>query len=157
MLRELVSRFSTTLVERRTSARKQFQVPVKVCFAPELNPLNLTASCEELFLSGETVDLSDTGIGFIVSFIRIKEKYLVGQERLLNVELDLAGKKVRMQMMGRRYERVGIHASTEKYLVGASIMDMTPEDRQKYEYFLKNGKKLLKTTGVPAFELGTID
>jgi len=34
---------------------------------------------------------------------------------------------------------------------------MTPEDRQKYEYFLKNGKKLLKTTGVPAFELGTID
>ena len=157
MLRELVSRFSVTWIERRASLRKKYQVPVKVCFAPEKNPLNLTAPCEELFLSGETVDLSESGIAFIVASIRIKEKYLVGQERILNVDLDLAGKKVRMQVMGKRYERVGIHASTERYLVGAAITDMSPEDRLKYEYFLKNGKKLLKTPGVPALEMGVID
>jgi hypothetical protein len=157
MLRELVSRFSVTWIERRASARKKYQVPVKVCFAPEKNPNNLTRACEEAFLSGETVDLSETGIAFVVSSIRIKEKYLVGQERLLNVELDLAGKKVKLQMLGKRYERVGIHASTERYLVGAAITDMTPEDRQKYEYFIKNGKKLIKTAGVPAFEMGVID
>lgn len=157
MLRELVSRFSVTWVERRASLRKKFQVPVKVCFAPEKNPNNVTRTCEDLFLAGETVDLSDTGIGFLVASIRIKEKYLVGQERLLNVELELAGKKVRMQVLGKRYEPVGIHDSTERYLVGAAITDMSPEDRQKYEYFLANGKKLLKTSGVPAFEMGVID
>jgi len=157
MLRELVSRFSVSLIERRASIRKKYQVPVKVYFAPEKNPLNLTVSNADLFLSGETVDLSETGIGFEVSTIRIKEKYLVGQERLLNVELDLAGKKVRMQMVGKRYERVGIHASTERYLIGAVITDMSPDDRVKYEYFLKNGKKLIKTSGVPAFEMGVID
>ena len=157
MLRELVSRFSVSLIERRASLRKSFQVPVKVCFAPEQNPHNLTTSCEELFLSGETVDISESGIAFIVSTIRIKEKYLVGQERILNVELDLAGKKIRMQVLGKRYERVGIHASTEKYLIGAAISGMSDDDRQRYEYFLQNGKKLMKATGVPAFQMGVID
>jgi c-di-GMP-binding flagellar brake protein YcgR len=157
MLRELVSRFSVTWIERRASVRKKYSVPVKVCFAPESNPHNVTRSCDESFLSGETVDISETGIGFVVSSIRIKEKYLVGQERVLNVELDLAGKKIRMQVLGKRYERVGIHASTERYLVGAAITGMSDDDRQKYEYFLKNGKKLLKSAGVPALEMGVID
>ena len=157
MLRELVSRFSVTWIERRASLRKKFQVPVKVYFAPEKNPNNVTRTCEDLFLAGETVDLSETGIGFLVTSIRIKEKYLVGQERLLNVELDLAGKKVRMQVLGKRYEPVGLHDSTERYLVGAAITEMSPEDAQRYEFFLRNGKKLLKTPGVPAFEMGVID
>lgn len=157
MLRELVSRFSVTWVERRASVRKKFEVPVKVSFAPEKNPHNIKSPHDNSFLSGETVDLSETGIAFVVSAIRVKEKYLVGQERLLYVELDLAGKKICMQVLGKRYERVGIHASTERYLVGAAITDMHPDDRQKYEYFLKNGKKLLKTAGVPALEMGVID
>ena len=157
MLRELVSRFSVTWVERRASVRKKYQVPVKVCFAPEKNPHNIKGGCDDAFLSGETVDISETGIAFIVSSIRIKEKYLVGQERILNVEMDVAGKKVRMQVLGKRYERVGIHASTERYLVGAAITEMSPEDRQRYDYFLKNGKKLLKTAAIPALEMGVID
>ena len=157
MLRELAAKFSVSWIERRASLRKEFQVPVKVCFAPESNPHNLTLSCEEQFLSGETVDLSESGIAFVVSSIRIKEKYLVGQERILNVDMDLAGKKIRMRVLGKRYERVGIHASTERYLVGAFITDMSPDDRQKYEYFLRNGKKLLKTVSVPALEMGVID
>lgn len=157
MLRELVSKFSVTWIERRASVRKKFQVPVKVYFAPEKNKNNLTRTDEDLFLAGETVDLSESGIGILVSSIRIKEKYLVGQERLLNVELELAGKKIRMQVLGKRYETVGIHDSTQRYLVGAAIAEMSPDDTLKYQYFLKNGKKLLKTSGVPAFEMGVID
>jgi hypothetical protein len=157
MIRELASRFSVTWFERRASVRKKFHVPVKVSFAPEKNPHNIKCPVDESFISGETVDLSETGIGFIVSAIRIKEKYLVGQDRVLNVELELAGKKVRLQLLGKRYERVGIHSSTEKYLVGGVIVAMSADDRQKYEFFLKNGKKLLKASGVPAFEMGVID
>ncbi len=157
MLRELVSKFSVSFVERRASVRNKFEVPINVCFAPADNPHNITMSCDESFLSGETVDLSESGIAFVVSSIRIKEKYLVGQERVLNVEMELAGKKIQMRVLGKRYERVGIHASTERYLVGATITDMSPDDRLKYEYFLRNGKKLLKATGIPAFEIGAID
>ena len=153
MIREIASLFSRTLIERRASVRRKHQVPVKVCFTPEKNTANLTASCEEQFLSGETIDVSETGIGFVVSTIRIKEKYLVGQARELNVELDLPGRKVMMRVLGRRYEKVGIHVSTEKYLIGAEITEMRSDDRLAYQVFLKNGNKMLKNVS-PAFELG---
>lgn len=153
MIRELASRFTVALTERRASVRRKFSVPVKVSFAPENNKANLTGPCDETFLAGETLDLSATGIGFIVSAIRLKEKYLVGQERVLNIELNLAGKKVGMQMMGRRYEMVGLHTSTERYLVGAEIISMSENDRRSYDHFLENGKKLLKNYS-PAFEMG---
>lgn len=139
MLRELVSRFSSTIAERRASVRKKYNVPVKVCFSPEKD--GLRSSCDDLFLSGETTDVSETGIGFVVSAIRIREKYLVGQERILNVELDLSSKRVRMKVRGRRYEKVGIHLSTEKYLVGGEIISVDDADRQAYEHFLAHGHK----------------
>lgn len=144
MIRELVARFNQTIIQRRASVRRNFQVPLKVCFAPVVDPM-LKAPCTDSFLRGETLDLSETGIGFLVPSIRINEKYLVGQERPLNVELDLAGKRVRMRVMGVRYERVGIHVSIEHYLIGAAITDMSEEDRNAYEHFLTNGKKLLQS------------
>jgi hypothetical protein len=144
MLREIVSRFNRTLVERRASVRRKYEVAIKVCFAPQADGVKRPQGCDEAFLSGETVDLSETGVGFLVSSIRIKEKYLVGQERPLNLELDLAGKRVRMRVLGVRYERVGIHVSVEKYLVGARILEMDEHDRAAYERFLDNGKKLLQ-------------
>ena len=142
MLRELVSRFSSTIAERRASVRKKYNVPVKVCFAPDKTLVR--GRCEDALLSGETSDVSETGIGFIVSSIRIKERYLVGQDRVLNVELDLSGRKVRMQVRGVRYERIGIHLSTERYLVGASIVDVNEEDKTAYEHLLQHGHKANK-------------
>ena len=157
MLRELASRFRVSWIERRASVREQYQVPLKVCFAPEKNPLNIKSPCDDSFLSGESVDLSSTGIAFVVAAIRIKEKYLVGQDRVLKVELELAGKKVHMRVLGKRYELVGIHASAERYLVGAEIVEMDDDDREKYEYFLKNGKNLLKTAPISTLEMGVLD
>jgi hypothetical protein len=153
MIRELVSRLSTTFTERRVSVRKKFHVPIKVSFAPEANTCNLKCPVDNSFLSGETTDLSETGVGFVVSSIRIKEKYLVGQDRVLNIELDLAGRRVHLQAAGRRYERVGMHASTERYLIGVEIIQDSSPDLQTYHRFLRDGKKLLKNV-TPAFEMG---
>ena len=102
--------------------------------------------CDDSFMSGETTDVSATGIGFIVPAIRIKEKYLVGQERILNVELDLSGRKVRMQVRGVRYERIGIHLSAERFVVGAEIVNVNEEDQAAYDFLLKYGKKAGKAT-----------
>ena len=144
MIRELVERFNRTITERRASSRRKYQVPLKVRFAPVNDPMIVRAPCDDSFLCGETVDMSESGIGFMVPSIRIKEKYLVGQERPLDVELDLAGKRVRVRVMGVRYERVGIHLSTEQYLIGAAITEMSEHDRAAYERFLVEGKKLLQ-------------
>jgi hypothetical protein len=88
---------------------------------------------------GETRDLSNSGIGFIVSSIRIKENYLVGEERLLNAEIDFPTGKVRMRIIGQRYEQVGQHVSTARYLIGAKIVEISDEDREVYEHFLLHG------------------
>jgi hypothetical protein len=89
---------------------------------------------------GETKDLSVSGIAFVVSSIRIKENYLVGDGRVLNAEIDLPGGKISMKIVGQRYEPVeNEHLSASKYLVGASISEMTDENREVYEYFLRSG------------------
>lgn len=101
---------------------------------------------------GETFDLSRTGIAFIVPSIRIQEKYFVGQERNLNVEIDLPNGKVRLRAIGRRYEKVGIHVSTERFMIGAQITSFEGADEETYIHFLRNGRKARKSPG--SLELG---
>jgi hypothetical protein len=144
MIRKLISRFNKSITERVVSPRKKYEVPIKIWFEPEKNTAILKMPGENLVILGETKDMSRSGIGFIVSAIRIRENYLVGQERILNAEMDLPGGKVQMQIVGTRYEQVGQHISTARYLVGARITQMTKEDREAYEYFLRHGDKRKK-------------
>lgn len=141
MLRNLVNKLSSSLVARRVSPRKKVNVPVKIGFAPVKDGVKRARSWDDAILSGESADLSSSGISFVVPAIRIRDRYLVGQERTLNVELDLAGTKVRMKVCGRRYEKIGIELSEEKYIVGAEIVEIEDDDRGIYENYLADGFK----------------
>jgi len=101
----------------------------------------LDAAAMNFYIMGETADLSSSGISFIVSSIRVKEIYLVGEGRLLNAELDLPSGKVSMKIVGERYEQVGEHISTARYMIGASIKEMTRDNREAYADFLQTGVK----------------
>jgi hypothetical protein len=150
MIREIINKLRGTLVERSHSARKRHNLPIKITFDTQFSTGRLN---DTLYISGETADISSTGVGFIVSAIRVRENYLVGQERTLNAEIDLPGGKVKMRMIGRRYEKVGIHLSTERFLIGAEITDMAKADRERYEHFLRFGGKR-SGAAAPSFELG---
>ena len=144
MIRKLFAKFNRLMVERVGAKRKKLQVPIKIWFEPNRNTGKLKLPLENLSIAGETADLSATGIGFIVSSIRIKENYLVGEGRTLNVELDLPEGKVQMQVVGQRYEQVGQHISTARFLIGANIVKMTAENREVYEHFMRYGDKRKK-------------
>jgi hypothetical protein len=147
MIRKLVSKFNKTITERVVSPRKQYEVPIKIWFEPDKNTGRLKMPAmpvETLVITGETKDLSRSGVGFVVSAIRIQENYLVGGGRLLNAELDLPSGKIELQIIGMRYEEVGQHISTARFLVGAKITQMSEEDREDYEYFLRHGGKRKK-------------
>lgn len=152
MIRELITTLIGKFAERSHLTRRKMEVPIKIWFDPARNMVR-TASVDSSFMTGETSDLSGSGIGFVVSAIRIKENYLVGCDRLLNVELDLPGGKIRMKVIGRRYEKVGMHVSTEKYQIGAEIVEISAADREAYEYFLRNNRKLTKV-GAAGLALG---
>jgi hypothetical protein len=96
---------------------------------------------KSLTITGETKDLSSSGVGFIVNSIRIKEDYLVGEGRILNAELDLPVGKVRMKIVGRRYEQIGQHISAARFLVGAEIVKINENDQEIYLDFLRYGNK----------------
>ncbi|MET0751872.1 MAG: hypothetical protein ABWZ66_00750 [Pyrinomonadaceae bacterium] len=151
MIRKLISKFNKSITERVVSARHKYEVPIKIWIEPDRVTGRLQKPVEHLTISGETKDLSKTGIAFIVPAIRLREYYLVGENRTLNAELDLPGGKIQMQVVGQRYEQVGQHISEARFLIGATIQRIGAQERETYEEFLHLGKKRGKAKG---FELG---
>lgn len=143
MIRKLVSKLNKSITERVVSPRRDYGVPIKISLEPDRNTGRLQTA--NLSISGETKDLSKSGIAFLVSAIRLREYYLVGEGRTLNAELDLPNGKVKMQVIGQRYEQItDEHNSVSRFLIGAKIVRMLAPDREAYEEFLQFGKKLQK-------------
>ncbi|MBK9164694.1 MAG: PilZ domain-containing protein [Acidobacteria bacterium] len=153
MLRAIAEKITGLFTEASHSLRRKHNLPIKVVFEPIYSTGGLGREQENIYISGETYDISKTGVGFIVQSIRVRENYLVGQDRRLNAEIDLPNGKVQMKIVGRRYEKVGVHLSTERFLVGAEIVEMSKDDREVYEHFLKYGKR--RKAGAPSLEMGS--
>src|SRR5688572_18567626 len=128
MLRELISKINRSMSERLVAPRKKHSAPIKLWFDADVPSERAQEAARAACIIGETIDVSRSGIGFLVPSIRTKEKYLVGQERNVNVEIDLPTGKVYMRVLGKRYKKVGIHISTERFLVGAAISDLVGAD-----------------------------
>lgn len=152
MLRKLFSKFNRSLSESMVSSRRRHTAPVKIWFEPEINSERARELARAACVLGETFDISRSGISFVVPSIRVKEKYLVGHERTLNVEIELPTGKIYMKVMGKRYEKIGVHVSTERFLVGAHILSLVGDDKETYETFLKRGHRGRRATG--SLELG---
>ncbi len=153
MLRKLINRFNRSLTESMVSSRRRHTAPVKIWFEPEINSERARALARSACILGETFDISRSGIAVIVPSIRLKEKYLVGHDLTLNVEIDLPTGKVHMKVLGKRYEKVGVHLSTERFMVGANILSLTGTDKEIYETFLKRGHRGRRTTGSLELEI----
>ncbi len=143
MLRNLIAKFNKSISARIVAPRCRREAAIRVSFEPR-GKFDTTKS---LFASGETVDLSDSGIAFTVAAIRVKENYLVGEGRILNIEIDSPSGKIMMQVVGRRYELVGEHLSTERYQIGAEIVQISDEDRTAYKEFIRHGDALRGNSG----------
>ncbi len=146
MLRNLIAKFNRSMSARVVSARHKREVAIKLSFEPTGKTGRLDSTIN-LFITGETTDLSGSGIAFTVASIRVKENYLVGDGRTLNAELDLPNGKISMKIVGQRYELIGEHLSTERYLIGASIVQISDENRAAYDEFLRLGGKISGSTG----------
>ena len=142
MIRKLISRLNKSVTKQIVAQRKESHLPVKISITPDRPTGRLNGAPEAFSIRGETKDLSKTGISFTVSAIRIKEYYLVGENRTLNAEIELPeGTKLKMQIIGQRYEQVNLHDSISEYFIGAKITQMAQNEREVYEEYLKAGTK----------------
>jgi hypothetical protein len=148
MIRKLINHFSRKLTENSVPNRRRHRAPVKVWFQPDLNTEKEIEKARSVFIAGETVDLSRTGLAFSTPAIRLKEKYLVGQERKLNVEVTLPTGKIHFTAIGKRYEKVGADVNNERFLVGVEILGCSDADREAYTTFLRKGGRVVPATTV---------
>lgn len=153
MIRKLIGNFRKSISERAAPRRHDYQMPISISFEPGKNLKKTSNTAGNFSVRGDTNDLSSGGIAFVVPSIRLREYYLVGENRVLSVELNLPDGKVKMQIVGQRYEQIGDeHSSTTSYLIGAKIIEMTNGDRVIYEDFLSVGNKTKLNTAT--LELG---
>ncbi|MBX3292188.1 MAG: PilZ domain-containing protein [Acidobacteria bacterium] len=142
MIRKLINRFSRKLTESTVPNRRRFRAPVKVWFQPDINTQSEREKARLAFISGETIDMSRTGLAISTPVIRLKEKYLVGQERKLTIEISLPTGKVQFGAIGKRYEKIGSDVNDERFLVGVHILSCSDADREAYTMFLRKGGRL---------------
>ena len=155
MIRKLVGRLNESLrgyLSPQTSLRRNICVPVTISIKTEESGVLRRADTGKLLMDGETAirsvkgetkDLSENGLAFVVPSVRIGRNYLVGQTRqTLSVTLDLPNGKVCFKAVGERYEPVGETGSAAiKYLIGARITEISAADSKAYSEYLQQAKK----------------
>jgi hypothetical protein len=150
MIRTLVNRLNEYFKIHSLPSRQEVCVPVTISIKPELNSVRCKTTGKLVMqgatpiIKGETKDLSENGIAFIVACIRVGQNHLVGEGKTINVVLDLPNGKVHFQALGQRYQPLGTDAAATKYLVGARIVRISETDRKAYEHYLRHGCKAQK-------------
>lgn len=142
VIRGFFSKLNGQIFSSFTPSRHKLNVPITVQLQPNRGTGSLVLKKEDFTLKGETRDLSESGISFLVDSIRIREEYLVGQNRVLDAVLELPNGTVKMKVIGQRYEQVDQHDSVAKYLIGAKISEIDAEDRKIYREYILRGKRV---------------
>jgi c-di-GMP-binding flagellar brake protein YcgR len=132
--RGIVSRLRQFVGDRRHSKRQRVRLAFSISVASPAKSLNGTRRMSSM--DGHTLDLSATGMALIVPAIRIGEHHLVGENRSLNVKLELPVGPIEMQVTPVRYEALEDHPTETGYLVGVKIVGMPVEDRAQFSEYV---------------------
>jgi PilZ domain-containing protein len=103
---------------------------ISIASAKNLKGPNRTVS-----MNGHTLDLSANGVALIVPAITLGEHHLVGENRTLNIQLELPLGPIQMQVVPVRYERLEDN-SEMGYLMAVKIVGMSEADRASYAEFV---------------------
>lgn len=129
--RRIVSRLRRFVGNRRHSRRVQ----ARLNFTLSLSDPRISSNGHRRLpsLDGHTLDVSATGLALIVPAIRIGGHYLAGEDRKLQIRLELPSGPVEMTVATVRYE------SSEDdggYLIGARILEMSATDRASFDNYI---------------------
>lgn len=130
LARSLVSQLRRFVGDRRRAKRQR----ARLAFTLSLGSAAIKANGarQNATLKGHTLDVSINGVSLIVPSILLGEHHLVGENRKLNVQLELADGMVEMKVVPIRYESLEDHETETGYLIGAKIVEMSETDRQRF-------------------------
>ncbi|MDQ1707161.1 MAG: hypothetical protein QOJ88_372 [Pyrinomonadaceae bacterium] len=132
--RSIVARLRQFVGDRRRSSRRSVRLRLSLSLISPSKNRNGKQRISSL--DGYTLDLGLGGLGIVVPRITLDEHHLVGENRILNVKLELPTGPVEMRVLPVRYESLEEHETETGYLIGVRIEGMSDEDRMKFtDYF----------------------
>lgn len=137
LIRSVVSRARMYFKDRRRSPRLRIRVAFSLSVARTTN-INRTVSRERT-LKGHTRDMSVNGLALMLPHIHLDGYHLAAEGRELHLNLELAGGRVPMVVVPRRYEKLDRAELGCNYLIGARIVRIEEEDRGRFEDFIRRG------------------
>ncbi|MBA2703423.1 MAG: PilZ domain-containing protein [Blastocatellia bacterium] len=134
LARSLVSQLRRFVGDRRRAKRQKARLAFTLSLGAAAIKLN--GSRQSSILKGHTLDVSITGVALIVPTILLGEHHLVGENRKLNVQLELPQGMVEMKVVPIRYESLEDHETETGYLIGTKIVEMSETDRERFTQYV---------------------
>jgi c-di-GMP-binding flagellar brake protein YcgR len=134
LARSLVSQLRRFVGDRRHSKRKKARLAFTLTLAG--STIQLNGSRQTHTLRGHTVDVSINGVALVVPSILLGEHHLVGENRKLNVRLELPEGAVEIKATPIRYESLEEHETETGYMIGTKIVEMSQIDRERFVQFV---------------------
>ena len=132
--RTIVARLRQYVGDRRHSKRQCVRLDFSLSLASATKSLNGTRRISSL--DGHTLDLSANGLALVVPQITLGEHHLVGENRFLNLKLQLPDGQVEMQAAPVRYERLEEDQPETGYLIAVKIVSMPDDDRVRFSEYV---------------------
>ncbi|HEX3280624.1 MAG TPA: PilZ domain-containing protein [Pyrinomonadaceae bacterium] len=134
LARSLVSHLRRFVGDRRRTKRQRVRLAFTLSLAGTAVKVN--GARQSAALKGHTLDVSVGGIALIVPSILLGEHHLVGENRKLNVKLELPEGMIEMKVAPIRYESLEDHETETGYLIGAKIVEMSETDRERFVQYV---------------------
>src|SRR5688500_5208886 len=136
LTRSIVSRLRKYMGDRRHATRRRGRLQVSVSVGSATK--GLTGNRKINSLEGHTLDISPNGMALIMPAIRIGEQHLIGENRTLNVKMELPSGPVQMKVAPVRYEALDEHPTETGYLIGVRITEISDVDRATFSAYVSN-------------------
>lgn len=131
LVRSIAGRLRALVNNRRYARRYRARLEASIqLVSPSLAGDALTPP-----LACRTCDVSATGLGLVVPAVRVGERYLTGEGRLLRVTLELPSGPLVLHAAPVRYER--LEEPDTGYVIGAHFTPLDGDARARLDGFLK--------------------
>lgn len=132
--RAIVSRFRQYVGERRRAKRYTVRLAFSISVPDRAKSSN--GARKTRVMEGHTLDISASGLALIVPAITLGEHHLVGENRTLNVQLELPMGPIKLQVSPVRYESLEEHETETGYLIGVKILESSDQDRELFAKYV---------------------
>jgi len=133
LIRSLVSRVRVFVKDRRRSPRLGIRLVFSLSICPKTNG---TGSRKLSKLGGHTRDISANGLALNLPQVHLDGYHLAAEQRELQLSLELPDGPLAMRVVCKRYERLEESELGCGYLLGARIVAIDNEARDRYLNFI---------------------